>query len=51
LTVIIDFRPYIGVGCVGGGGKEDRKLNKRSNTIKTLNTNKEITPMVKNKEL
>jgi hypothetical protein len=41
----MDFGPYIGVGCVGGG-KEGRKLNNRSNTLKTLNTSNEIIRMV-----
>jgi hypothetical protein len=33
------------------GYKEDKKLNNKSNTLKTLNTNNEIIRIVKNKEL
>jgi hypothetical protein len=46
----MDFGPYIGIGCVGGG-KEGRKLNNRSNTLKTLSTSSKVRRRIENKKL
>ena len=47
----MDFRLYIGIRYVGGSRIEDKDLNNRSSTLKTLSTNSKVVGRIENKKL